>query len=46
MMEGTLLLAMMAREFMFHPTTTLPRKPALAVTLKPRGGLMVRVQPR
>ncbi len=46
MIEGTLLLAMMARSFEFEPTTPLPRRPALAVTLKPRGGLMVRVRRR
>lgn len=46
MIEGTLLLAMMARSFDFEPVTALPRKPALAVTLKPRGGLRVRVTER
>lgn len=46
MIEGTLLLAMMAREFDFESAAPLPRKPALAVTLKPRGGLRVRVRRR
>lgn len=46
MVEGTILLALMARAFEFEPTRALPRKPALAVTLKPRGGLPVRVRPR
>lgn len=43
MIEGTLLIAMMARHFVFEPAESLPRQPALAVTLKPRGGLRVRV---
>jgi cytochrome P450 len=46
MIEGTVLLSMMARRFEFEPTTPLPRKPALAVTLKPRGGLPVKVRER
>lgn len=46
MMEGTLLLALMARHFTFESVSSLPRKPSLAVTLKPRGGLPVRVNPR
>lgn len=46
MMEGTLLLAMMARSFEFRPAVSLPRRPSLAVTMKPRGGLKVHVQPR
>lgn len=46
MIEGTLLLAMMAKEFEFEPVSPLPRKPALAVTLKPRGGLRVKVTKR
>lgn len=46
LLEGTLLLAMMAREVTFEPVSTLPRKPALAVTLKPRGGLQVKPKPR
>lgn len=46
MLEGTLLLAMMAKEFTFRPAASLPRGPALAVTLKPRRGLKVRVEPR
>jgi len=46
MMEGTLLLAMMVRNFTFRPAVSLPRKSALAVTLKPRGGLKVIVAPR
>lgn len=44
--EGTLLLAMMAKEFTFQPAAPLPRRNALAVTLKPRGGLKVRIEPR
>lgn len=46
MIEGTLLLAMMAKEFDFQPVASLPRKPALAVTMKPRGGLKVKVRRR
>jgi cytochrome P450 len=46
LMEGTLLLALMARHFTFEATAPLPRRPALAVTLKPRGGLPVRVTRR
>lgn len=44
--EGVLLLAQMAQRFIFEPVRPLPRPPALAVTLKPRGGLPVRVVPR
>jgi cytochrome P450 len=44
MIEGTLLLAMMASRFTFEPATPLPRRPALAVTMKPSGGLPVRVK--
>lgn len=46
LLEGTLLLAMMARHFTFEPMVDLPRHPALAVTLKPRGGLPVKVKRR
>jgi cytochrome P450 len=46
MMEGVLLLAMMASRFTFEPTESLPRHPALAVTMKPRGGLPVLVKHR
>lgn len=46
LLEGTLLLAMMARCFTFEPMVDLPRHPALAVTLKPRGGLPVKVKRR
>ncbi len=46
MLEGTLLLAMMAKRFTFAPETPLPRRPAVAVTMKPRGGLPVTVQRR
>ena len=42
-MEGVLLLAMMASRFTFEPMSRLPRHPALAVTMKPQGGLPVRV---
>lgn len=45
-MEGVLLLAMMAHRFTFEPAATLPRHPAVAVTMKPRGGLPVRVKRR
>jgi len=44
--EGTLLLALMASQFTFEPTVRLPRNPALAVTMKPKGGLPVRVRRR
>ena len=44
--EGTLLLAMMGRRFTFEPAVPLPRRPAVAVTMKPRGGLAVRVRER
>jgi len=43
-MEGVLLLAMMASRFTFEPMVDLPRDPAVAVTMKPRGGLPVRVK--
>mgnify|MGYP001814506563 CR=1 FL=1 len=43
-MEGVLLLAMMASRFTFEPMVTLPRHPAVAVTMKPRGGLPVKVK--
>ncbi len=46
LLEGTLLLAMMARHLTFEPIVALPRPPALAVTLKPRDGLRVRVTRR
>ncbi len=46
MIEGTLLLAMMARNFAFEPVHPLPRKPALAVTLKPKRGMRVEVRRR
>jgi cytochrome P450 len=46
LLEGTLLLVMMARHLAFEPAAPLPRPPALAVTLKPRGGLPVRVTRR
>jgi cytochrome P450 len=42
-MEGVLLLAMMASRFTFEPMAALPRPPALAVTMKPRGGVPVKV---
>ena len=44
--EGVLLLAQMAQRFTFEPVRPLPRHPALAVTLKPKGGLPVRVMTR
>ncbi len=44
--EGVLLLAQMAQRFTFEPVKPLPRPPSLAVTLKPRGGLPVRVVAR
>jgi cytochrome P450 len=44
--EGVLLLAQMAQRFTFAPVRPLPRPPALAVTLKPRGGLPVKVLER
>ncbi len=44
--EGTLLLALMANRFTFEPAVRLPRSAAVAVTMKPRGGLPVRVKRR
>jgi cytochrome P450 len=44
MMEGVLLLAMMAKRYSFEPSVGLPRRSAVAVTMKPRGGLPVRVR--
>lgn len=46
MLEGALLLALMARRFTFEPAVSLPRRPAVAVTMKPKGGLAVRVRER
>ena len=46
MVEGMVLLSHMARRFTFEPTTPLPRKQALAVTLKPLRGLPVKVRER
>lgn len=46
LLEGTLLLAMMAARFEFAPAAPLPRSPALAVTMKPRGGLPTFVSAR
>jgi cytochrome P450 len=46
MMEGVLLLAMMASRFTFEPTAGFPRHPAVAVTMKPRGGLPALVERR
>lgn len=43
MVEGTLLLAMMAGRYVFEPAVRLPRRTVVAVTMKPRGGLPVRV---
>ncbi len=44
--EGTVLLAMSAREFTFQPASDLPRPQATAVTMKPEGGLPVYVKRR
>ncbi|HZD23353.1 MAG TPA: cytochrome P450 [Acidimicrobiia bacterium] len=44
--EGTILLALMAQNFTFEPAVLLPRPAFLAVTMKPRNGLPVRVRPR
>lgn len=46
MIEGTILLAQMARHLTFEPAVPLPRSSSLAVTLKPRNGLPVRVHRR
>lgn len=46
MIEGTILLAMMAREFTFEPAVDLPRAQTTAVTMKPAGGLPVLVDLR
>ncbi len=43
LLEGVILLAMAAREFTFQPATELPRGQATAVTMKPKGGLPVKV---
>lgn len=46
MIEGTILLAQMAKNFTFESAVQLPRAPSLAVTLKPKGGLQARVHAR
>lgn len=46
LIEGTLLLAMMARAFTFESTTPLPRRSVTAVTMKPRSGLPALVSVR
>ena len=46
LIEGTLLLAMMARAFTFEPASSLPRRSVTAVTMKPRSGLPALVSPR
>lgn len=46
LLEGTMLLAMMAANFEFAPAARLPRSPALAVTMKPRRGLPTYVTAR
>lgn len=44
--EGTVLLAISAKEFTFHPASDLPRAQSTAVTMKPEGGLPVHVKRR
>ena len=44
--EGTALLAMAARDFEFLPAARFPRSQVTAVTMKPKGGLPVRVRRR
>lgn len=46
MIEGTLLLAMMAKNLILRPAGDLPRPQATAVTMKPAGGLPVYVKGR
>lgn len=46
MIEGTLLLAMMAKNLILRPAVDLPRPQATAVTMKPVGGLLVYVEGR
>jgi cytochrome P450 len=46
LIEGTLLLALMARAFTFEPAAPLPRRSVTAVTMKPRSGLPTLVSPR
>lgn len=46
MIEGVVLLTIMAREFTFRPAARLPRSQSTAVTMKPEGGLPVRATRR
>jgi cytochrome P450 len=46
LIEGTILLAMMARALNFQPVTPLPRRSVTAVTMKPRSGLPAFVSTR
>jgi len=46
MMEGQLLLTMMAQRFGFNPRYTPPVEGEVNITMRPRGGLPVRVEPR
>lgn len=46
LIEGTVLLAMMARAFTFQPAAPLPRRSVTTVTMKPRSGLPALVSPR
>ena len=46
MMEGPLVLAMVAQRFKVNTISDKPTKPMLSSTLRPKGGLPVTLQPR
>ncbi len=46
MMEGPLVLAMVAQRFKVNTISDQPTKPMLSSTLRPKGGLPVNLQPR
>jgi cytochrome P450 len=46
MMEGPLVLAMVAQRFKVNTLSNQPTRPMLSSTLRPKGGLPVQLQPR
>lgn len=46
MMEGQLLLAMIAQNYTFNLIPDHPVKPEIAVTLRPKNGMMVKIEKR
>jgi cytochrome P450 len=46
LMEGPLVMAMVAQRFQVKTISDQPAKPTLTTTLRPKGGLPVQIQPR